>query len=117
MAHTVPTPPSPEAAAYHLRVDPPERPTLELALRLLHDDMAPSHEIRRAAWQVLERLRATDAGAPATIALAEMELKLVHTALRIHLDDTRRTQDDERRIVRGLLEKLPDEHAIRAIRL
>jgi hypothetical protein len=117
MAQTVRTPPVSEDPSYHLIVDPSERPVLELALRLLHDDMSPSHEIRRATWRALERLRATVPDAPASIALDEMELKLVHTALHILLDDTRRTQEAERRVIRELLGKLPDDHAMRAIRL
>lgn len=49
--------------------------------------------------------------------LSEPELKLTHTALHALLDDLGHEEHDLIAIVRGVLAKLPDEHAIRAIRL
>ncbi len=49
--------------------------------------------------------------------LTAPELKLTYTALRSLLDDFGHEERDVARIVRGVLDKLPDEHAIRAISL
>jgi hypothetical protein len=45
------------------------------------------------------------------------QLKITHTALRSLLDDFGHEQSSVRRVVHEVLEKLPDEHAIRAIEL
>jgi hypothetical protein len=47
--------------------------------------------------------------------LTPAQLKIVHTALKSLLDDFGHDELDVQRIVRELLEKLPDEHSIRAI--
>ena len=49
--------------------------------------------------------------------LTPAQLKLTHTALRSLLDDFGREHSDVHRVIREVLDKLPDEHAIRAIRL
>jgi hypothetical protein len=49
--------------------------------------------------------------------LTPAQLKLTHTALRSLLDDFGHEQSDVHAVIREILEKLPDEHAIRAIRL
>lgn len=49
--------------------------------------------------------------------LTEPELKLTHTALHALLDDLGHEEHELQAIVRGVLAKLPDEHAIRAIRI
>ena len=49
--------------------------------------------------------------------LTPAQLKITHTALRSLLDDFGHEQWEVRRVVHDVLEKLPDEHAIRAIRL
>jgi hypothetical protein len=49
--------------------------------------------------------------------LTPPQLKITHTALRSLLDDFGHDQSAVRRVVHEVLEKLPDEHAIRAIRL
>jgi len=49
--------------------------------------------------------------------LTPAQLKLTHTALRSLLDDFGHEQPDVHAVIREVLEKLPDEHAIRAIRL
>jgi hypothetical protein len=49
--------------------------------------------------------------------LTPAQLKLTHTALRSLLDDFGHEQPDVLAVIREVLEKLPDEHAIRAIRL
>ena len=45
------------------------------------------------------------------------ELKVTHTALHSLLDDLGHDERDVLRIVREVLDKLPDEHSIRAIDL
>ena len=49
--------------------------------------------------------------------LTPVQLKIVHTALRSLSDDFGHDQSAVRRVIGEVLEKLPDEHAIRAIEL
>ncbi len=49
--------------------------------------------------------------------LTAAELKIVHTALKSLLDDLGHEENDVRRVVAGVLGKLPDEHDMRAIDL
>jgi hypothetical protein len=49
--------------------------------------------------------------------LTPPQLKITHTALRSLLDDFGHEEHDVGKVIREILEKLPDEHAIRAIRL
>ena len=47
--------------------------------------------------------------------LTPAQLKIVHTALHSLLDDLGHDERDVLNIVRQVLDKLPDEHSIRAI--
>jgi hypothetical protein len=49
--------------------------------------------------------------------LTPAQLKITHTALRSLLDDFGHDQPEVLRTIHEVLEKLPDEHAIRAIQL
>jgi hypothetical protein len=49
--------------------------------------------------------------------LTAPQLKIVHTALRGLLDDLGHEEHDVRKVVATVLDKLPDEHSIRAISL
>lgn len=49
--------------------------------------------------------------------LTPAQLKITHTALHSLLDDFGHQQSDVHRVIREVLEKLPDEHAMRAVRL
>lgn len=49
--------------------------------------------------------------------LTPAQLKIVHTALHSLLDGLGRDERDVQHIVREVLEKLPDEHSIRAINI
>lgn len=49
--------------------------------------------------------------------LTPIQLKLTHTALRSLLDDFGHDEPDVHGVIREILDKLPDEHAIRAIRV
>jgi hypothetical protein len=49
--------------------------------------------------------------------LTPAQLKITHTALRSLLDDFGHDEPEIVTLIRAVLDKLPDEHAIRAIRL
>ncbi len=49
--------------------------------------------------------------------LTPQQLKVTHTALRSLLDDFGHDEKLVGRVIHEVLEKLPDEHSIRAIRL
>lgn len=49
--------------------------------------------------------------------LTPAQLKITHTALRSLLDDFGHDEPDVIRVIHEILDKLPDEHAIRAIQL
>jgi hypothetical protein len=49
--------------------------------------------------------------------LTPAQLKITHTALKSLLDDFGHDQHDVIRVIHEVLEKLPDEHSIRAIAL
>ena len=50
-----------------------------------------------------------------TLHLTPPQLKVVHTALKSLLDDFGHDEADVARAIHEVLEKLPDEHSIRAI--
>jgi hypothetical protein len=119
-------------ADYHLLLEPDEVPVLRTALDLLVAD-ARDAQILELARAVLARLPADPLGGgpdarvapggrepaawPASVPLEAREMKIVHTAVHLLLDDLQREQADEMQILQSILEKLPDEHAIRAISL
>jgi hypothetical protein len=49
--------------------------------------------------------------------LSPAQLKITHTALKSLLDDFGHDQHEVIRVIHEVLEKLPDEHSIRAITL
>lgn len=49
--------------------------------------------------------------------LSPAQLKITHTALHSLLDDFGHEQSDVHTVIREVLDKLPDEHAMRAVRL
>jgi hypothetical protein len=49
--------------------------------------------------------------------LTPAQLKITHTALKSLLDDFGREEHDVGQVIHEVLEKLPDEHSIRAISL
>jgi hypothetical protein len=49
--------------------------------------------------------------------LTAAQLKVTHAALRSLLDDFGHDQPEVHRVIREILDKLPDEHSIRAIDL
>ena len=49
--------------------------------------------------------------------LTPAQMKITHTALKSLLDDFGHEEHDVHRVIHEVLEKLPDEHSIRAISL
>lgn len=109
------TAPAPEPV-YHLFLQPGEVPVAAEALRLLISDEAHQPQIRRLAREVLVELEAQpDAEGMLTVSLAPEQMKIAYSAVRLLFDDSRREQTSEREILRGILDKLPDEHTMRSI--
>jgi hypothetical protein len=103
---------------YHLFLDADEVPVAASALRLLISDEAHEPEIRNLAREVIAGLeQPPDAQGMLTVTLAPQQMKITHSAVRLLLNDLQREQEDEREILRAILEKLPDEHTMRAIAL
>ncbi len=108
---------------YHLFLDEREAPVAAQALRLLISDEAHEPDIRRIAREVIAELEQptdtpgtlTDTPGTLTVTLAPAQMKITHSAVRLLLNDLGREQEDERAILRAILEKLPDEHTMRAI--
>jgi hypothetical protein len=104
--------------AYHLFLEPDEIPVTASALRLLISDEAHEPEIRRLAREVLASLQEAPGELGAlSVPLSPAQMKITHAAVRLLLNDLQREQASEREILRAILDKLPDEHAIRAIEL
>ena len=102
--------------AYHLFLDPDEVPVTASALRLLISDEAHEPLIRSLAREVLAQLeQEPDSNGVLTVALAPEQMKITHTAVRLLYDDLQRGQAAELEILRSILDKLPDEHTMRAI--
>jgi hypothetical protein len=102
--------------AFHLLLDADETPVAAGALKLLIADEAHQQKIRDLARRVLAGLEETPAaGRLLTLSLSSQEMKITHTAVRLLLNDLQRGQAAQRRILWQILNKLPDEHAIRAI--
>ena len=106
-------------STFHLFLDPAEAEVAAVALNLLIADEAHQPQIRQLAREVLAGLDAAEPGETGTLTLTlhPEQMKIAHTALRVLLDDTQREQADEREVLRSILEKLPDEHTMRAIQL
>jgi len=104
--------------AYHLLLNVDEVPVTASALRLLISDEAHEPQIRRLAREVLLALQEpADERGILTVALAPQQMKITHSAVRLLLYDLQREQASEREILRHILDKLPDEHTMRAIEL
>jgi hypothetical protein len=104
--------------AYHLYLDAPEIAAAASALRLLISDEAHQPEIRRLAREVLAQLEGPPAaGTTLTVGLSPEQMKITHSAVKLLHDDLQREQASERTLLRSILEKLPDEHTMRAIEI
>lgn len=105
-----------EEVAYHLRLDAEQARFTASALRLLIGDEAHEPTIRTLARDALRKVEAEpDQSGIVTVPLLAGEMKILHTAAKLLLNDLRRGQADEQQVLKAVLKKLPDEHAIRAI--
>jgi len=52
-----------------------------------------------------------------TVSLHAQQMKITYSAVKLLLNDLQRGQSDEREVLRAILDKLPDEHSMRAITL
>jgi hypothetical protein len=103
---------------YHLFLDPAEVPVAASALRLLISDEAHEPDIRSLARQALAGLeQPADDHGTLTLTLTPQQMKITHSAVKLLLNDLQREQADEREVLRSILDKLPDEHTMRAIQL
>ena len=103
---------------YHLFVDADELAATTSALRLLITDEAHQPEIRGLAREVIASLEGEpDERGKLTVTLNPGQMKITYTALKLLLGDLQRGQADEREILRRVIDKLPDEHTMRAIQL
>jgi hypothetical protein len=114
--HDMSDPNTESEPAFHLFLDAEEASATTGALKLLLSDEAHQPKIRELARAVLAGLEQSPAeGETLTLPLAAQEMKITHTAVRLLLNDLQREQDDQRKILWQILDKLPDEHAIRAV--
>lgn len=103
---------------YHLFLDRAQTPALARAVRLLISDEAHEPTIRAIARELLALLQGeADAEGKLTLPLSPQQMKIAHTAAHLLLDDLQREQAGERELLRQVLDKLPDEHTMRAIEL
>jgi hypothetical protein len=106
------------APDYHLLLDPEEVPVTASALRLYLGDEAHQPEIQALGREILSALEDTpDARGVLTLPLTAKQMKITFFALRLLINDLQREQADEREILWRVIEKLPDEHVMRAIEL
>ncbi len=107
-----------DAPPYHLFLDVEEVPVAASALRLLISDEAHEPDIRRLAREVLAELeQLADENGVLTVALTPQQMKITYSAVKLLLNDLQREQADEIEVLRNILDKLPDEHVMRAITL
>lgn len=102
--------------AYRLFLDPEEVGVAESALRLFISDEARESHIRELARAVIDMMHADpDEHGRVTVPLSPQQMKITHSAVKLLLDDLQRHQADERAVLWRILDKLPDEHTMRAI--
>jgi hypothetical protein len=102
---------------YHLILGGEEVPATARALRLLIADEVHEPDIRRLAGDVLDGLELDPGGERLTLTLTPQQMKITHSAVRLLLNDLTRDQAHEIDVLRAVLDKLPDEHVMRAIQL
>ncbi len=103
---------------FHLLLAEDEVGVARTALNLLISDEAHEPPIRPLAREVLAGLEGSpDERGTLSVELTPQQMKITHTAVKLLHDDLRYEHADEREILRRILEKLPDEHVMRAISL
>jgi hypothetical protein len=104
--------------AYHLYIDREEAAASTSALRLLISDEAHEPHIRQLAREVLVLLEGEpDEHGRLTVPLSPQQMKITHSAVKLLRDDLQRHQASERDVLTRVVEKLPDEHTMRAIKV
>jgi hypothetical protein len=108
----------PPEPPFHLFLDSEEASAAASAVRLYIDDEAHESKIRELARGVLAGLSAApDERGRLTVELTPGQMKITYSAAKLLLNDLQRGQAPERELLRSVLEKLPDEHTMRAIEL
>lgn len=109
---TAPEPP------FHLLLEEDEARVAATALNLLIADEAHEPPIRPLAREVLSGLEGLpDERGVLSVPLTPQQMKITHSAVKLLFDDLRRDQAEERDVLRRILDKLPDEHTMRAIQI
>lgn len=104
--------------AYHLHLDPQEAAASASALRLLISDEAHEPHIRQLAREVIALLKGqADEQGRLIVPLSPEQMKITHSAVKLLRDDLQRHQATERDVLTRVVEKLPDEHTMRAIKV
>ncbi|HEY0517472.1 MAG TPA: hypothetical protein VGD00_10155 [Solirubrobacteraceae bacterium] len=107
-----------EPIEFHLILDAVEVVAAAQAVRLYISDAAHQPEIRTIAREVLASLSSDgEPDAALTVPLTAPQMKITYSAVRLLLDDLQREQAQERETLHAILDKLPDEHVMNAIRL
>lgn len=118
MSDTAKVPEPASEPAYHLLLDPDEASVAAVAMRLFISDEAHEPLIRRLAREVLAGVEeAPQRQGTLTVSLSPGQMKITYSAVRLLLNDLQRGQAGERETLRAILDKLPDEHTMRAIEL
>ena len=104
---------------FHLLLEKEEVLAVTTALNLLIADERHEPPIRPLAREVLANLEvpADEVSGVLSVPLTPQQMKITHTAVKLAFDDTQREQADQREVLRRVLDKLPDEHTMRAIEL
>jgi hypothetical protein len=100
---------------FPLIVHDDERAVLRTALESYRDDFG--HDEQEIVNLVDEILAAIPSDEHVPLDLDAAAMKVTYGALHSLLEDSQRTQQDEREHLRALLDRLPGEHDIRAIDL
>lgn len=104
--------------AYHLHLDREEQAATSSALRLLISDEAHEAHIRQLAREVIAQLEGEpDEQGRLAVPLSPQQMKITHSAVKLLRDDLQRHQASERNVLTRVVEKLPDEHTMRAIKV
>jgi len=101
---------------FRLLLERDEIAVARTALNLLISDEAHEEAIRTFARDVLEGLEASPGERGiVSLSLSSQQMKITHTAVKLLHDDLRYEHAEEREVLRRILDKLPDEHTMRAI--
>jgi hypothetical protein len=109
----------PDDTAYRLDLTPTQTTVTRTALRSLRANFGhDEHDVQQVVRAALAKL--PESGGESGVHWLELtpaQLKITYTALRSLLDDFGHDEHELHRAIREVIDKLPDEHAIRAIDL